>query len=262
MLRSLAKLWLYRSGALALYHRLRNRRQLTIVMFHRVLPQNDPRAGGADPAWTVSTGLFQQCLDFFREHYHVISLDDLLRACENGSPLPDRALLITFDDGWADNEEYALPALEKRRLPAVLFVIAEGIGKTQLWRETLYRAWRHGRLGNRECLRLWQAAGPGSPPPRWTKQTLWALCNHLAGPHPERREALSHPFLAPAERAELLSHGQLSRLHSSGVHIGSHTVTHTPLTLAPNPDEELRASRRLLAEFLPSVGAPRSEERR
>jgi peptidoglycan/xylan/chitin deacetylase (PgdA/CDA1 family) len=163
---------------------------------------------------------------------------------------------ITFDDGWADNEEYALAALKKRSLPAVLFVIAEGIGKTQLWRDTLFRAWRRGRLGNRECLRLWQSASQSSPPPCWTKQTLWALINHLAGLDAERREGLLQPFLAHSERAEPLSHWQLRRLSSSGIHIGSHTLTHTPLTFSPKPDEELRASRRLLAELLSPPGAP------
>ena len=252
MLRSLARIWLYRSGGLGLYHRLRNRRQLTIVMFHRVLPETDPRSPEADPAWTVSPGVFEQCLDFFRDHYNVISLDDLLSACENRSRLPDRALLITFDDGWADNEEYALPLLEKRRLPAVLFVVAEGIGQTQLWREAMFRAWRHGRLHNRECARLWHAAGSGSPPPHWTKQTLWSLINCLAGLDTERREALLLPFLAPGARAELLSRGQLSRLRSSGMDIGSHTLTHTPLIWAPDPNEELRASRQILADLPPS----------
>jgi peptidoglycan/xylan/chitin deacetylase (PgdA/CDA1 family) len=45
--------------------------------------------------------------------------------------LPARPLLITFDDGWADNEEFALRALRERNLPAVVFVVAAGVHRGQ-----------------------------------------------------------------------------------------------------------------------------------
>ena len=96
---------------LSVYHRIRNRNTLTIVVFHRVLAVDDERWPHAHPEWTVSDAVFEQCLQFFRRHYYVISLEELLSSVEQGKKLPNRSLLITFDDGYADNEEYALPLL-------------------------------------------------------------------------------------------------------------------------------------------------------
>src|SRR5690606_15174773 len=107
MAADLVKRALYRSGLLGLYHRLRNRRALTVIMFHRVLTQQDPRWASCDPDYTLEAGLLERCLEFFRRHYNVVSSDDVLAARRDGTPLPDRALLITFDDGWADNHAHA-----------------------------------------------------------------------------------------------------------------------------------------------------------
>ena len=121
----LVKRALYRSGLLGLYHRLRNRRALTVIMFHRVLTQEDPRWASCDPDYTLDAGLFERCLYFFRRHYNVVSVDQVMVARRDGTPLPDRPLLITFDDGWADNHAHALPRLRAAGLPALLFTVAD-----------------------------------------------------------------------------------------------------------------------------------------
>jgi peptidoglycan/xylan/chitin deacetylase (PgdA/CDA1 family) len=108
---------LYASGALGLYHRLRNADSLTVVMFHRTLRPGDPRWATCDPDYTLDESLFVESLAFFARHYHVVSLDQVLRARRDGMQLPPRALLISFDDGWLDNVDYALPALQRSGLP-------------------------------------------------------------------------------------------------------------------------------------------------
>ncbi|MEX0758089.1 MAG: polysaccharide deacetylase family protein, partial [Tistlia sp.] len=105
-------------GGYGLYHRLRNRDRLTVAMFHRVLPQADPRFAESDPAYTVSLARFEDYLDFFARHYAVVDYADLA----GRRPLPPRPLLITFDDGWADTVEVALPALRRRGWNALVFV--------------------------------------------------------------------------------------------------------------------------------------------
>ena len=145
-LTALAKSSLYRGGILDGYHRLRNRWRLTVVMFHRVLDEQDARWFSADPTWTVSARVFAECLEFFQAHYNVVGIEQLRQACTNQQPLPERPLLITFDDGWADNAEYALPCLRATGLPAVVFVVAGAVGQSELWNERLGRAWRSGSL--------------------------------------------------------------------------------------------------------------------
>src|SRR5205814_890642 len=105
----------------------RLRDALTVVMFHRVIDRADPDFRGADPTYTVSADLFAGLLGFFSEHYAVISLTDVTAAIEHGRSLPDHALLITFDDGWADNLRYAVPLLGAYKLPAAIFVAADPV---------------------------------------------------------------------------------------------------------------------------------------
>src|SRR5690606_5764285 len=114
---------LYRSGALGLYHRLRNRRSLTVVSFHRILREDDPRWATCDPDYTLRADAFAASLAFFRRHYNVVSLEQVLDARRGAGRLPPRALLITFDDGWADTAQVALPELQRAGLPAVLFLV-------------------------------------------------------------------------------------------------------------------------------------------
>ena len=123
MLKDFARKCLYASGALGLYHRLRNADSLTVVMFHRTLRADDPRWPGCDPDYTLPEALFVDSLRFFRRHYAVVSLADVLRAQREGGGLPPRALLITFDDGWLDNVDYALPALR-----AIGLTVSLGVG--------------------------------------------------------------------------------------------------------------------------------------
>ncbi len=120
MIRSLALSALYRTGLLGCWHRWRNRSALTVLSLHRVLPESDPRWAGSDPLYTVSTRFFEQLLTWITRHYSVVSLQDV-EAASAGAKLPPCPLLITFDDGWADNHDHALPVLRQFGLPAALF---------------------------------------------------------------------------------------------------------------------------------------------
>lgn len=97
------------------------RRAAVIVMFHRVQDTD-----GSDPL-TVDIPTFERYCRFFRRHFRVVPLRDLVRALERRVPL-DRALAITFDDGYRDNFDNAAPVLERLSLPATFFVVTEWIG--------------------------------------------------------------------------------------------------------------------------------------
>lgn len=115
---------LYRSGAFHLYHTCRNRDSLTVVMFHRILPETDPRFSTAIPAWTITPSRLAECLSFFKRHYNVVSSLQIAEFADGKSRLPPRALLVTFDDGWADTAEYAQPVLDRFNVKAHVFVTA------------------------------------------------------------------------------------------------------------------------------------------
>lgn len=253
---SIAKRFLYCSGLLSLYHRVRNQRSLTVVMFHQVLPEDDPRWPDTDPNWTVTSHLFRNCLEFFRKHYNVIGIDDLLRAGDGGENLPARPLLITFDDGWADNEQYAAGILQEYGLPAVVFVVAGAVDQEGFWRERLYRQWRRGSLDADQLGGLWRALpdAEDTKPRDWTSaKAFWALANRLDTLDDVSRTALLNTIFQPSSALEgsvMLSTAQLGALAKARISIGSHGLTHTPIPLAANPQKELKDSRRRLVALL------------
>jgi peptidoglycan/xylan/chitin deacetylase (PgdA/CDA1 family) len=88
-------------------------------------------------------GLNQQ-LRFLRRTTNVVPLAGALRALGAGEPLPPRGVAITFDDGYRDNLELAVPLLERLALPATFFLVP-GIlsGMTMPWWEVV--AWAFTR---------------------------------------------------------------------------------------------------------------------
>lgn len=250
----LVKRALYSSGLLGLYHRLRNRRALTVIMFHRVLTAQDPRWASCDPDYTLEAGLLGRCLAFFRRHYNVVSCDDVLAARRNGTPLPDRALLITFDDGWADNHAHALPRLREAGMPAVLFAVADVIDRDEpFFQERLVAAFRRGRLRVPALLSALDGAGhPLSPAPDDTLDGLRRTIAALEALPPARRELVLAPFAAAMDDGvrQMLTREELRELAAGGVAIGVHGKTHTPMPRAEDLDAELAAARAIVGRHL------------
>ncbi len=65
------------------------------------------------------------------EGYHTITLDDLYEYVTNGKELPDKPVLITFDDGYIDNYNEAFPILKEYNFKATLFMITSSIGENR-----------------------------------------------------------------------------------------------------------------------------------
>lgn len=246
----LVKKFLYGSGLLGLYHRLRNRRTLTVIMFHRILDRADPRWTSCDPDYTLEAALFERCIAFFRQHYNIVSVDDVLAARKGGNPLPSRALLITFDDGWSDNVDFALPRLQAAALPALLFVVADVVGRRlPFFQERLVGSWRLGKIRAQELL---AAAGLAHPSTGNGIGDLRAAIAALEQLDDAAREAALAPFgdaMDDGHRHMVLA-PELGQLERSGIAIGLHGKTHTPLTRAADLDAELAGARRAVASHL------------
>jgi peptidoglycan/xylan/chitin deacetylase (PgdA/CDA1 family) len=91
-----------------------------IVMYHGL--------GGADG---VDPGLFEAQLDLLAERRRVVSLAQTVAAL--GTPEARRLAAITFDDGYVDFAQHAMPALARRSLHATLFVPAGHLGGANAW---------------------------------------------------------------------------------------------------------------------------------
>lgn len=97
------------------------RNAAVVVAFHRI-----QETDGSD-SLTIGAGTFERHCRFFARHFRVVSLRNLVDRLEHGMRL-DHHLAITFDDGYRDNFENALPVLEKLSLPATFFVVSDWIG--------------------------------------------------------------------------------------------------------------------------------------
>jgi len=82
----------------------------------------------------VSPENFAEHLHELRKHTHPIRLSELVQHLRDGS-LPDKALAVTFDDGYADNLYTAKPLLEKYEIPATVFICTAYMGKEFWWDE-------------------------------------------------------------------------------------------------------------------------------
>ncbi|MCY7353532.1 MAG: polysaccharide deacetylase family protein [Lysobacter sp.] len=258
MLSELARKLLYGSGALGLYHRIRNANSLTVVMFHRILSPDDPRWRSCDPEYTLSTELLAHSLAFFKRHYNVVSLDQVLAARRSGTQLPSRALLITFDDGWADNADFALPELQRAGLPALLFVVADAIGQRQpFFQECIVAAWRRGALKVGELQASLQAhAAVAGLNDGEDIAALRAVIAGIEALEPVVRERVLAPFETVLDDGlrHMVSVQDLQRLQQGGVALGLHGKSHAPMTTVADLDAELGGARAALAAQLGQPG--------
>lgn len=105
------------------YFKRRFARGALILVYHRV---SDSRL---DPwSLSVSPGHFAEHLAVLRRSFHPVSLQDVGRSIQNQENIIDRSIVLTFDDGYADNLYTALPLLERFAIPATIFITTGAIG--------------------------------------------------------------------------------------------------------------------------------------
>lgn len=167
---------------------------MRILAYHAIADLgNDRRLA----EYGVPPRLFEEQLDaLIGSGWSFVGLDAVLAALSGEEELPRRALLLTFDDAYADLLEVACPIMAERGLPGVVFAVAGKLGGTNEW-DNRHRA-----------------------------TTL-----------------------------DLLDADGLRAVEADGIEVGSHTVSHRPLTELPEAalEEEIAGS----ATLLKQAGLPR-----
>ena len=80
--------------------------------------------------YNVPPAEFAAQLDYLQaEGYTTITLQDFMRVVHGKGALPDKPIILTFDDGYADNYKEMLPILEAHGMTAVVYVITNEVGK-------------------------------------------------------------------------------------------------------------------------------------
>lgn len=232
--------------------------RLSALIFHRVVPQRDPLFPGE-----VDAAEFDAICSWVRDWFQVLPLDAAVERLARGD-LPARALAITFDDGYRDNREVALPILQRHGLTATFFVSTGFLDGGRMWNDTVIEAVR----GSPKAVLDLSGLGGGH---------LGEVALGAPGDWATRRAALGSilpvaKYLAPAARADfvaglaeragaalpgdlMMASTQVTELHRAGMQIGAHTVNHPILTrLAEAAVRDEMASSKATLEAL--TGAP------
>jgi len=121
--------------------------ELTVLMYHRVLPEGEASSETVQPGMAVTIDTFKKHLHWLQDKYELVHLGDWCDKAKAGLPVPPRACAITFDDGWYDNYQYAFPILKELNVPITVFLPAGIIeNRTRFWPERLADfLWNSGR---------------------------------------------------------------------------------------------------------------------
>lgn len=210
-----------------------------ILMYHGVVP-----AGTRPRLWTqLERPLFAQHLRYLAEHRPVVSLAHLLDALDGRRALEPGSVALTFDDGYFNVLEQAVPELLRFGLPATVFVTAGYLPDSGLlWFDALYDA----HAGSLE--RPYPAVLP--------------LARNLKGLEDGERQVWldrhfaslgGRPSLYPGHPRRLVDAEELRRLaETPGITIGAHGLTHgiLPRMVQTQIQEELILSRQRLEQLL------------
>ena len=107
---------------------------LLALMYHHIGHTN---TADEQYPFTISPRRFEEQLDMLQKHgFSPVGLDELKAAASSGRRLPEKPVLLTFDDGYADNFQNLFPILQKRGVKVLIFLITDFIGK-----EPGYMSW-------------------------------------------------------------------------------------------------------------------------
>jgi peptidoglycan/xylan/chitin deacetylase (PgdA/CDA1 family) len=227
-----------------------------VLLYHRVADlKRDPQQ------IAVSTANFAAHMQLIRRKYNVLSLYELLDGLSRHK-LPRNTVVITFDDGYADNLINALPVLEKYKIPATMFITSGMVGQDkEFWWDYLEQIFFTSNILGKHLKveSSYQNIDVEVTTAEIAQQVhdqITALFKHVNVEERNQivQQLISFANIEPKARA---SHRTLTKLElkqlseSKYITIGSHTVDHPVLKLeAPGSQQyQLQLSRETLQQI-------------
>ena len=223
--------------------------RLSVLVFHRVLPEPDPLFPGE-----MHARRFDELCGWLARWFKVLPLDQAVARHQTGR-LPARAACITFDDGYADNHHVARPILQRHGLTATFFIATGFLDGGRMWNDTLIETIRACTLPvlDLSCIG-WGRHELGSLQER--KQAMVALIEQARYlPAVQRHSMTQHvKQLARAKLPDdlMMTSPEVRALHQSGMQIGAHTVTHPILSQLNDAQarHEIQTSQQTLEQLI------------
>lgn len=238
---------------LAGVERIWGRDSLTVLAYHRI--RNPEEFPYFEPVISATPDGFRQQMDIIADRFNPISLHDLHSWLDGAISLPPRAALITFDDGYRDNLEFAMPILEQRGLPAVVFLPTDYIGRDRpfFWDSA---AFIFGRTAMRNAelpllgSRSWTTSS--SICADWVEAVKRIPEDQKEETVQQLGEVLGVEMPDDAYSGELLTWDEIRNMLNHGFSFGSHTLSHPILTQLSPQDlfRELAESKKRIQDEL------------
>jgi peptidoglycan/xylan/chitin deacetylase (PgdA/CDA1 family) len=237
-----------------------------VLGYHRVVDDFEAVARTEMPSMLVSRTMFERHLDFIGRRFEFVSVEEIASHLANGVPFSKPVAAVTFDDGYRDVYEQAFPVLQRKGIPAAMFVVSDLVGRP-LWQvhDRLYHliakafaTWPNPR---RELLGLLKELGvPGdsvaraSDSTRTAQQTVAVVLPELAMADVRRlmdgiEARVGNGF---HDMPQSLTWPMVTELRRAGWTIGSHTRNHVslPAESAETVTCELVGSKALIEQHL------------
>jgi peptidoglycan/xylan/chitin deacetylase (PgdA/CDA1 family) len=218
------------------------RAQLSVLTFHRVLPEFDPLQT-SEP----SVAQFERWIAGWSKWFRFRLLSEAVHDLRNGT-LREHTACITFDDGYANNLDLAAPILQRLGVPATFF-IATGFSRGgMMFNDKLTHVFRQAK-GSEIDLSVYNLG-------RWPvdcetsrRESMNTVIRKLKHLKYAEREALSDAIVMQSNTTvdphPMMSFDQIKLLANMGFEIGAHTVSHPILRELPDgeAENEIRTSR-------------------
>ncbi len=242
---------------------IRLRKDRYVLGYHRVITEQQAESDGVHSAlWITPEGLESQ-IRWMRSVGEIVDYSRIVDiAIPNDRPL----FALTFDDGWKDNYEQALPILKHYQVPALIFLATEAVSSGALfWPEDI--STKTKRLLADGCepqvhaalLEYWPEKALGNRVKKLNSMAmveLWIEALKLVS-ESERRQRIDDYYRrlrlssTPLE-GYIMGWYEAREMLKHGISFGSHTHHHTILKGLPSEkiESELRHSRSLIADKL------------
>jgi peptidoglycan/xylan/chitin deacetylase (PgdA/CDA1 family) len=240
---------LYYSGAICIL-RFLGRHNAKILLYHSVNNNKNEFIQGLN--LTISSTTFKKHLRYLQRHYQIMPLKNLVH-CLNEKYVPKRAIVITFDDGFADNYRYAYPLLKRDNIPATIFLCTDCIGKKgSIWIQDLnylintcgatevFNKIQNVNGFNKKC----QILVGRNQNNDVAKNMIDAFAYSV---QKETRDNIIENLYAELnlKKKQLYSNNQVflnwrqvSEMHRNGISFGNHGASHTPLSAMSIEEEK------------------------
>lgn len=223
--------------------------RLSIFIFHRVLPEEDPYL-----PYEPSAAWFDRIVRFISRYFRVLPLSEAASALRRGV-LPPAAACITFDDGYADNFEIAAPILRKHGVAGTFFIATDYIDGGRMWNDVIIEAMRVMPDG----LVDWQDLGVspvrlGDLDSRF--KAYRQMQEELKYLHPARRDEAAAEMVRraglPTTSSLMMTRDQVRRMPGVGMEVGGHTMGHPILACVDEAEasRQIGGGREVLTEWL------------